>query len=581
MSASISVKAKPVADPRGVRKKPIELAPRLSSLKGQKVLLFDNSQMTTQIVNYGNILKWFGDALTEKHGAICSNMTVNLFEVTPAGMAEMAKKIADSGVKAAIVALCKFGMTQPTSMFIAELERCGVASVQVVTKQGPNPLALASTTAASYMPGLPIAVLDLPKDDNKETFGKDAAEAVLPDIIAGLTSDKESLLKAAKARFALGEDPTKDGKIELSPIEAPALDGGGKTLMLEPGGFALDLYEKLCAGDLCDGLPVIPPTESRVNAMLGFTDFDPEHVLIEDCQPSGSNLTVRSVAINAVMAGCKPDYMPILVAAFQAIADPRYRFEQAAITTHPGGNAILVSGPLAKEIGIHSGPGCLGHGFRANATIGRAVNLTVMNVTRSIPNKSDLSAFGSPAEFTYCFAESDEDNPWQPLHTDLYGADVTSVTVHKAECPHNVLDPRTGSEALLRAIAGTAATPGGNNLYHLGQIIVFLNPAHAEMIANDGWTKRDIKEFLFETARLPQEITKRRLGAKFPKYFHRLAEVPVLRSPDDVYVIVAGGRSSQCMVALPWGFNGAVNRPVTLKDGYPLKSIKNTFSGKH
>src|SRR6185436_566591 len=153
------------------------------------------------------------------------------------------------------------------------------------------------------------------------------------------------------------------------------------------------------------GLPVIPPTAKRVDAMLGFTDRDPEQGLVNEIPPSGATITVRSLAVNAVMAGCRPAYFPILVAAFQAIADPAYRAFQGAITTHPSGNAIVVSGPLADELGIASGPGCLGPGFRANATIGRAINLTIMNVARAIPGKSDLGVFGSPAEFTYCFAE--------------------------------------------------------------------------------------------------------------------------------------------------------------------------------
>jgi hypothetical protein len=278
------------------------------------------------------------------------------------------------------------------------------------------------------------------------------------------------------------------------------------------------------------------------------------------------------------MAGCRPEYFPILVATFQAIADPAYRLFQGAITTHPSGNAVIVSGPLASELGIHSGAGCLGPGFRANATIGRAVNLTIMNVTRSIPNKSDLSSFGSPAEFTYCFAESDKDNPWQPIHTDLYGSDVTSVTVHKCEGPHNVLIPRTGGpEALLKMMAGVAATPGGNNLTHLGQLLVMLSPGSAQMIKDAGWSKRDVKEYLFEMARHPAEASDGRVRPVFPPYFHKLAMVPVMRSPDDVIVIVCGATGPHAMVAVPWGLAQAVSRPVTLKDGSPLKTLKGRF----
>ncbi|MEK7681638.1 MAG: hypothetical protein AAB369_02280, partial [Chloroflexota bacterium] len=340
--------------------------------------------------------------------------------------------------------------------------------------------------------------------------------------------------------------------------------------------FAADLYEELCAADMCDGFPVIPPTRERVRAMLRSTDLDPDFPLVDECPPSGAAVTVQCLAANAVMAGCRPEYLPILIAAFQAMADPAYRLFQAAITTHPGGNAIVVSGPLAEQIGIHSGAGCLGPGFRANATIGRAITLTILNVARAIPGKSDLTVFGSSAEFTYCFAESDKANPWTPLHTDLYGPDVTSVTVHKCEGPHNVLGPHGGGpEALLNTIASTAATQGGNNMTHLGQLILLLNPVHARMIADAGWSKQDVKEYLFETARHPVEIVRPQLArAIFPAYFLKLPRVPVMRSPDDVIVVVCGGRGPQSMVAVPWGLASAVSRPVTRKDGTPLRSLK-------
>jgi hypothetical protein len=278
------------------------------------------------------------------------------------------------------------------------------------------------------------------------------------------------------------------------------------------------------------------------------------------------------------MAGCRPEYFPVLVAAFQAISDAAYRAYQGAITTHPAGNAVVVSGPLVDELGIQSGYGCLGPGFRANATIGRAVNLTVMNVARAIPGKTDLGTFGSPAEFTYCFAESDKDNPWQPLHTELYGPDTTSVTVHKCEGPHNVMDPRSTPEELLKAIAATAATPGGNNLIHPSQLLVLLNPGQARMLSKAGWSKRDVQEFLFETARHPVELVRRQERATFPPEFLNLPRVPVMRSPDDAIVVVCGGTGTFSMVGVPWGLSKAVSRPVTLKDASPLRTLRGRSS---
>jgi len=570
MSSTVSIELLPLSDPRGAQKQPVPLAPRLKDLKGKSTLLFDNSQLTGHIHHYGPLLDWLEGYLTQKHGAACSRGTQNLFDVSRDEMIALAEGISKSGAQAVVIALCKGGMTQPTSLFAVELERRGLPCVLVCTGHA---VALASGTAASFVPGLPIVVAKMaaPSEDQ---FGKAEAEAIAPEIVAGMTKDAAELLREFQERYA-GSAVAANGNITLPDVVLPATDSAGKTVVkLDPAQFAAEFYERMCDADMCDGFPVIPPTQRRVDDMLAHTDRDPELVLVADCPPSGSSITIRSLAVNAVMAGCKPEYFPILVTAFEAISDPEYRLFQGAITTHPSGNAVVVSGPLARELGIHSGGGCLGPGFRANATIGRAVNLTIMNVTRAIPDKSDMSVFGSPAEFTFCFAESDEHNPWQPLHTDLYGPEVTSVTVHKCESPHNVVDPRNGPEALMRAIASTAATLGGNNLTHLGQLLILLNPDHAEMLAEAKWSKRDVKEFLYEIARHPQAASTRRVRPVFPPYFHKLDMVPVMRSPDDVFVLVGGRRGPHSMVAIPWGLSSAVSRAVTTRDGAPILTLK-------
>src|SRR5262249_43975261 len=161
---------------------------------------------------------------------------------------------------------------------------------------------------------------------------------------AGLTTDPAKLLAAFHERFTTGNLRTSgEGTILLSEVTAPAADiRGGIQVAIDPGRFAVDLYEELCAAELCDGFPGIPPTAERVAATLAFTDLDPDEALVSELPPSGASLTVRNLAVNAVMAGCRPEYFPILVTAFQAIADPSYRAYQGAITTHPSGNAVIV-----------------------------------------------------------------------------------------------------------------------------------------------------------------------------------------------------------------------------------------------
>ncbi|MEK7682322.1 MAG: hypothetical protein AAB369_05780, partial [Chloroflexota bacterium] len=284
--------------------------------------------------------------------------------------------------------------------------------------------------------------------------------------------------------------------------------------------------------------------------------------------------TVRSIAVNAVMAGCRPEYFPIVLTAIQAMAEPKFRLFQAAITTHPAGNMVVVSGPLAKELGIHSKSGCLGPGFRANATIGRTLTLCMLNIARSIPGLSDLSTFGSPAEYSFCFAENDEDNPWQPLHTELFGAETTCVLVDKCEAPHNAIDNMGKSpEAYLDVIASKAATTGGNNATNPSELVVLLNPGVARILAEAGYTKKDVQAYLFDKARNPASAFVSSPRSQWPRWFSAVDKVPVVHQAEDIYVVVCGGVGPHSMVCVPWGFSRAVIKPVVAKNGQPVRSI--------
>ena len=581
MSTQITLRSEAMVDPRGeFRRQPVRIAERPASLQGRTVLLFDNTQLASQEAAYGPIFKWLSEYLQAEQGARSSFDSRNLLRENREGTVSLAQTLAKSGIDAVVVALCNAGITQPTSLFAAELERLGVPCVQMCTVLG---YPLAGVTAAGYVPGLPIVQAEL-ATGAKDAFGKKETLAIAPEIVAGLTSDRATLLARSQDLFPAGELPiASKGRMLLPPTTVPASEAGGVLgVDVEPSDALL--YDELAKAELSDGLPVIDPTLKRVEAKLAFTDIGPDDMLVDELPPSGSTITVRTLAANAVMAGCRPEYFPIIVAIFQAVSDPAYRLAQGAISTHPAANAVVVSGPLAEELGIQSGGGCLGPGFRANATIGRAVNLTIMNVARAIPGKSDLGIFGSPAEYTYCFAESDKNNPWEPLHTDLYDPETTSVTVHKCEAPHNVNDPRLGPEELIKSIAATAATLGGNNLGHPGHLLVMLNPGQARMLAKAGWSKQDVKSYLFETARNPQaEVLKRRGNGRFdgPQEFLAMTQVPVLRSPDDAIVVVAGDAGDAvggfAMVGIPWGAAKAVSRPVALRDGSPLRTLKGRF----
>ncbi|MHB8578172.1 MAG: hypothetical protein ACYDCQ_22910, partial [Dehalococcoidia bacterium] len=256
-----------------------------------------------------------------------------------------------------------------------------------------------------------------------------------------------------------------------------------------------------------DGLPIVPPSESAVAEMLRWTDRDP-HEVIGVLPPRQGEATVEKIAINAVMAGCLPRYLPVLIAAITAIADPEFNLDGVQATTHPCAPFLIVSGPIARELQINSGYNCFGQGFRANTTIGRALRLVLMNVGGGLPGSGDRATQGSPAKFSYCIAENIEANPWEPLNVELgFGADVTTVTASACEGPHNIQEhySNTGLDILL-TIAGAMGQAGSNNILGHGHPVLTLGPEHAATIARDGYDKSAIKRFIFEHARYPAHL---------------------------------------------------------------------------
>ena len=295
-----------------------------------------------------------------------------------------------------------------------------------------------------------------------------------------------------------------------------------------------------------DGLPIVPPTEAAVHAFLRQTDRDPREI-VGVLPPRQGEATVERIAANAVMAGCLPKYFPVVLAAIEALADPLFNLDSVQATTHPVAPLIVVNGPIAREIGLNSGYNAFGQGFRANMTIGRAVRLVLMNVGGGLPGTGDRATQGSPAKIAYCVAENETDNPWQPLHVEAgLAPDVSTVTAFGCEAPHNIQDHYSNTGlGVLRVVAGAMGQAGSNNLLGRGWPLLSLGPEHAATIARDGFTKQQVKEFLFEHARFPLA----RLGPEYQRYqIERWGVVdapdsmiPIVRSVDDISVIVVGG----------------------------------------
>ncbi|MGH7419669.1 MAG: UGSC family (seleno)protein, partial [Candidatus Rokuibacteriota bacterium] len=203
---------------------------------------------------------------------------------------------------------------------------------------------------------------------------------------------------------------------------SPALDA---TLTLPEE----DVYAEFCKREWCDGLPFVPPTAERVGAMRAGARAEPA-VTLGLMPPLWRECTIEKLAVNAVMAGCEPAYFPVVVAAVRAMLDPAFNLYGVQATTHPVAPLVVVSGPYARTIGMHAGSGLFGPGFRANATIGRAIRLILMNVGGGWPGRGDMATQGSPAKFAYAIAEREDATPWEPLHVALgFEAEQSAVTV--------------------------------------------------------------------------------------------------------------------------------------------------------
>jgi hypothetical protein len=298
-----------------------------------------------------------------------------------------------------------------------------------------------------------------------------------------------------------------------------------------------------------DGLPIIPPTVDRVNKMISAVNKGSQEVLGE-LPPRWGKVTIEKLAINSVMAGCKPEYFPVVVAAVEAMLDPKFQLHLTQTTTHPVAPLVVVNGPIVKKISINGGANCFGPGWQANATIGRAIRLILLNIGGAYPGKFDRATQGQPSKYTFCIAENEDANPWDSLHKELgYSQDESVVTVIPLESPHNVNDHVSKTaHNLLTTISDAMSSMAANNMYiNEGNVALFLSPEHATTVANDGLSKKDVKRFLYENARVP--VYKAKLGGMWemrdwPKWFNTVddhALLPIVREPDDIIIIVAGG----------------------------------------
>ena len=301
-----------------------------------------------------------------------------------------------------------------------------------------------------------------------------------------------------------------------------------------------------------DGLPVVPPTEAKVQSMLDYVGFGPSDLIAED-GIRGIRFTAEKVAINAVMAGCKPEYMPVVVAAVQAVSEAPYNFHANSTSTNGVGVLVIVSGPIAKQVGINSSTVAMGHGFRANATIGRAMGLIKINVYGSIPHSMDKSTFGHPGKYSFCFAENDDVIPWEPLRMEKgFGESDSTVTVFAANSPVQVNTQNESAPEDFLSIAADASIVLGER--H-SEFVLVLSPELMNYIRAEGWTKQRIKEFVLERGtRTGRELNEKHRRISLYTGDDLDKRIPVVESTDEITVVGAGGDAGPfAMLVGAWG----------------------------
>jgi len=315
-----------------------------------------------------------------------------------------------------------------------------------------------------------------------------------------------------------------------------------------------------------DGLPIIPPTEERVDAMLAATKRNPQDV-IGSVPPRWAPATLEKIAINAVMAGCKPEYMPVLIAAVEALTDPKLNLYALQATTGGPAVMIIVNGPIRKQLNINGGSNALGEGWRANATTGRFVQMVKRNIGGSYPGTTCKATLGWPGKYSICVGENEEASPWEPLHVERgFDKNTSTVTAISADGSTRASDlDSSKAVGILTNFAQRMEGPSGP------EAIMVICPEHAKIIAGDGFNKMDVKKFVWERAAyrmkdLPDETFAQRVKRRTDLNLTRDSVIPVTDKPEDVLVVVAGGDGSQSQYIHVWGQStpeGGSTRSVT------------------
>jgi hypothetical protein len=309
-----------------------------------------------------------------------------------------------------------------------------------------------------------------------------------------------------------------------------------------------------------DGFPMVTPTEERIRWMLTGTERDPEEV-VGKVPPALETATVRTVAIHALMAGCKPEYLPVVLGGLELVLRDELNTGGVQCTMHGVAPLMIVNGPYARKIGLHGGSGCFGPGFRANVTIGRAIRLMLLNLGGGISGLASATIFSSPMRYTACLTENVEHSPWESLAASRgYGPEEDVITIAMVECPRlHFDDVSTEPMRLLRGIADSMTSTGSWNMWFKSNEVVAMSPQHAKLCADAGMSRAEVHRRLCELAVRPQANLKR--GGNWRAERARAmgvdpdddeAQIAAVKDPAGLHLIVAGGFGPITAVCHGW-----------------------------
>ena len=412
------------------------------------------------------------------------------------------------------------------------------------------------------MPELPLAIVEYPMGGVSTEEAQRRAIGALDQIVTGLTTQPR---------------PSADGEEQ----HHQTADVGFQAIV-EPDDRSFEgvnryYYEQKWT----DGLPIVPPTAARVRAMLRYSDLPPELVLGR-MGTRWREATVHHVAVNAVMAGCLPEYFPVVLAGIQAVLDPAFNCYGVQGTTNPAGVMLLVNGPIARELDINGGYNVFGQGWHANGTIGRAIRLCLINIGGGLPGLGDMSTLGNPNKWGACIAENEAASPWEPFHVERgFARDTSTVTAVATAAPQNVIELSADPIAIVDSLARAIFSPGSNCVYFDHEPMVVLSPVQARHVAAGGFDKPALRRYLWDHGKIELKgfaPTSQKAIREWKASCVRIEDGKTMlyptRAPEDIGIVVAGGDSGPHSAILAT-FNGThlVTRAIARADGTPVASV--------